>query len=372
MTAMRDRARHDHALAGAAGAIFAAIRQADAGADRGIKNGFVCGAIKLSATRLNGYLERHTILLMNDQIKHCGQAHRDKTHRSQKLARPRLLILGCGDVGIRVLSLLRHRFRTYAVTTSPSQQQALRAAGAIPLLADLDQPATLARLARLATNIVHLVPPQSEGSLDRRTRNLTAILPEHANLVYVSTSGVYGDCGGEWVAETRAARPANPRAIRRLDAEQQLRKWARRSQSSLSILRVPGIYATERLPLERLQKGLPALNVDEDVYTNHVHADDLARIIVAALFRGRSCRVYHAVDDTEMKMGAYFDAVADVCGLPHPPRLPRAQLQQQVSPMMASFMSESRRLSNQRIKNELAVRLHYPTVMHFLQTFNPN
>src|SRR5690606_37930035 len=110
----------------------------------------------------------------------------------------------------------------------------------------------------------------------------------------------------------------------------------RRSQSYLSILRVPGIYATERLPVERLQKGLPALNADEDVYTNHIHADDLARIIVAALFRGCNCRIYHAVDDTQMKMGAYFDAVADVCGLPHAPRLPREQLQQQVSPMMLS------------------------------------
>jgi nucleoside-diphosphate-sugar epimerase len=367
MAAVRDRAGHDHALASAAGTVFATIRQADAGADGGVEYGFVCAAIKLPAAGLNGYLERHTILLMNNAIKNNGQAHDGRT-----LGRPRLLILGCGDVGMRVLPLLRHRFRIVAVTTSAAQQQALRAAGALPLLADLDQPATLTRLARLATNIVHLVPPQSEGGTDRRTRNLIAILPEHANLVYVSTSGVYGDCAGAVVEETRTVRPANPRAIRRLDAEQQLRKWARRSHSCLSILRVPGIYATERLPIARLQQGLPALSADEDVYTNHVHADDLARIIVAALFRGRSGRIYHAVDDTEMKMGAYFDAVADVCALPHPPRLPRAQLAQQVSAMMLSFMSESRRLSNRRIKNELGVRLHHPTVMDFLQGFNPN
>lgn len=304
---------------------------------------------------------------MNYQIKAALQ-----TRGAQKLDKPRLLILGCGDVGMRLLPLLRHRFRIFAVTTSSAHHDAVRAAGAIPLVANLDQAPTLKRLARLTQNIIHLVPPQSDGSVDRRTRNLTAILPEQANLVYVSTSGVYGDCDGALVDETRPTHAANPRAIRRVDAERQLRLWARRSCSSLSILRVPGIYATERLPIERLKKGLPALNADEDVYTNHIHADDLARIIVAALFRGRNGRIYHAVDDTQMKMGDYFDAVADVCGLPHAPRLSRAQLQQQVSPMMLSFMSESRRLSNQRLKSELELHLHYPTVMHFLQTFNPN
>nr|WP_241523148.1 sugar nucleotide-binding protein [Herminiimonas fonticola] len=268
---------------------------------------------------------------------------------------------------MRLLPLLRERFRIFAVTTQTAKQDALRAAGAIPIIANLDEPATLARLARLATNIIHLAPPQSDGSIDRRTRNLTAILPDHATLVYVSTSGVYGDCGGELINETRTVRPRNPRATRRVDAEQVLRKWAKRSQSRLSILRVPGIYAADRLPLERLNKGLPALAVVEDVYTNHIHADDLARIIAAALFHAQSGRIYHAVDDSDMKMGAYFDAVADAFNLPRPPRLPREQLQHEVSPVMLSFMSESRRLDNQRIKAELGVRLQHPTVADALQ-----
>lgn len=285
----------------------------------------------------------------------------------QRLGRPRLLILGCGDVGMRLLPLLRERFRIFAVTTQTAKQDVLRAAGAIPVIANLDEPATLARLARLAKHIIHLAPPPANGSIDSRTRNLTAILPEHATLVYVSTSGVYGDCGGELINETRTVRPHNPRATRRVDAEQVLRKWARRSQSRLSILRVPGIYAADRLPLERLNKGLPALNAEEDVYTNHIHADDLARIIAAALFHAQSGRIYHAVDDSDMKMGAYFDAVADAFNLPRPPRLPRAQLQHEVSPMMLSFMSESRRLDNQRIKAELGVRLNHPTVSAALQ-----
>lgn len=286
---------------------------------------------------------------------------------SCKFGKPRLLILGCGDVGMRLLPLLCTRFRIFAVTTQASRQDALRAAGAIPIIANLDQPATLARLARLAQNIIHLAPPQSDGSIDRRTRNLTSILPDHAVLVYVSTSGVYGDCGGAWIDETRTVQPHNLRATRRVDAEQVLRNWARRSQSRLGILRVPGIYAGDRLPLERLQKGLPALAADEDVYTNHIHADDLAQVIALALFRAQPGRVYHAVDDSEMKMGSYFDAVADAFALERPPRLTREKLRHAVSPMMLSFMSESRRMSNQRMKAELGMRLRHPTVAHALK-----
>jgi nucleoside-diphosphate-sugar epimerase len=281
---------------------------------------------------------------------------------AEKLGRPRLLILGCGDVGMRLLPLLRDRFRIFAVTTQETRLQDLRAAGAIPIVADLDRPATLARLTRLASTIVHLVPPPSEGVTDRRTRNLAVILPDHATLIYVSTSGVYGDCSGEQIDETRALRPHNARAVRRADAERTLRGWARRSHSRLGILRVPGIYANDRLPVERLKRGTPALVAADDVYTNHIHAVDLARIIAAALFRAQSCRVYHAVDDSDMKMGDYFDAVADAISLPRPPRLPYDMLQHQVSPMMLSFMSESRRLANRRIKAELGIHLRYPTV----------
>jgi len=285
-----------------------------------------------------------------------------KKNSVNKIGKPRLLVVGCGDVGMRLLPLVRERFRVFAVTSQPARHAELRAAGAVPLSADLDQPATLARLARLADFVVHLAPPPAQGALDRRTRNLVAILPEAAKLVYVSTTGVYGDCGGALFDETRPPRPANPRALRRADAERVLRRWARRSGGRLAILRVPGIYAQDRLPLERLQKGTPALAPGDDVYTNHIHADDLARLIMLALFRAAPSRIYHAVDDSEMRMGEYFDAVADAHGLPRPPRLPRAQLRDAVSPMMLSFMSESRRLRNERMKGELGMRLRYPTV----------
>lgn len=280
----------------------------------------------------------------------------------QKFKRPRLLIVGCGDVGMRLLPLVRARFRVFAVTSGAGRCAELRAAGAIPIVADLDRPASLQRLARLAHYVIHLAPPQSTGVLDRRTRNLTAILPDGARLVYVSTSGVYGDCQGQLIDETRPVAPHNARATRRVDAERVLRDWARRAQGRLAIVRAPGIYARERLPLERLAQGTPALLAQDDVYTNHIHADDLARIVALALFRGLPGRIYHAVDDTHMKMGDYFDSVADAFGLARPPRMARAELAAAVSPIKLSFMAESRRLRNERIKHELGVRLRYPDV----------
>lgn len=279
----------------------------------------------------------------------------------QRLGKPRLLIVGCGDVGMRLLPLLKQHFRIFAVTSQPERHAELRAAGAIPITANLDCPPTLARLAGLAPTIVHLAPPRSEGESDTRTRNLIAILPDKSRLVYISTTGVYGDCAGAMFDETRPVHANNARARRRVAAEKLLRAWAVRTQSALSILRVPGIYAADRLPLERLKKATPALLTDDDVYTNHIHADDLALLIKLALFRAAPNRVYHAVDDSDLKMGDYFDLVADSFNLPRPPRLPRAGLVKLVSPMLLSFMSESRRLTNGRIKYELGARLIYAT-----------
>lgn len=187
-------------------------------------------------------------------------------------------------------------------------------------------------------------------------------------LVYISTSGVYGDCAGAWVNETHPVNSTSPRSQRRVDAEMQIRAWARHNHVNASILRVPGIYAADRLPLSRLQQGTPAIMDNEDSYTNHIHADDLAHISVAALQRGKACRVYHASDDSHLKMGEYFDQVADVFGLPRVPRISRAEAQNVLSPMLLSFMNESRRLTNQRMKHELKVQLGYPTVADLLAT----
>lgn len=289
---------------------------------------------------------------MNTQNKQTGRG---------SFGKPRLLVVGCGDVGMRLLPLVRDRFRVFAVTSRPERAAALRAAGAIPVVADLDRPRTLKRLAGLARRVVHLAPPQQQGALDLRTRNLTAILPEGAHVVYISTSGVYGDRGGLPTPETTPPAPRNARAARRVDAERVLRAWALAARGRVAILRAPGIYAADRLPLERLQRGTPALDPADDVYTNHIHADDLAYLAALALFRALPGRVYNAADDTRMKMGDYFDLVADAFGLARAPRLARAELARQVSPLLLSFMSESRQLENARLR-ELRARLRHPRV----------
>jgi len=274
----------------------------------------------------------------------------------------KVLIVGCGDIGRRILPLLVAHLDVIAITSQRSHCDAIRSAGAMPMVANLDEPYTLARLAKFASLIIYLAPPPAEGKRDTRSRHLATVLSQRCRLVYVSTSGVYGDCGGVLIDETRKVNPHNWRAVRRVDAEQVWRNWAIRTGSCLSILRVPGIYASDRLPVERIKKGVPGLLPEEDVYTNHIHADDLARLVVKVLFHGSPNRVYHAVDDSCLLLGDYFDLVADKLGLSRVPRLPRSELKSQVSEMALSFMSESRRMRNGRIKRELGFKLLYPDV----------
>ncbi|MGG1944647.1 NAD-dependent epimerase/dehydratase family protein [Trinickia sp. NRRL B-1857] len=342
------------------------------------------------------------------------------------LRRPRVLIVGCGDVGLRCARRLLARSappRIIALTTRPERAAQLRAEGLTPIVGDLDAPRTLRRLAALSATVLHLAPPPPHGDDDPRTRALIAalgtrrphrparsgapgagrlqtrrqaarlapetrlfaacggaraqarIVPEalsrawprpRLRLVYASTTGVYGDCAGAFIDETRPAKPANARAKRRVAAERRLRRANARGAMTASIVRIPGIYARERLPLARIGQGKPALVEDQDVYTNHIHADDLAAIMLRAAVRGRPGRVVHASDDTVLKMGAYFDRVADAFGLSRVPRITREAAQALLDPATLSFMRESRRLSNVRLKHELGVALRYPTVDDFL------
>ncbi len=290
-----------------------------------------------------------------------------------RFRRERVLVVGCGDVGLRAARVLRPRVRLLALTSSPDREAELRAHGITPLVGNLDQPATVRRLAGLATRVLHLAPPPGEGWGDPRTRALTRALHRRslpARLVYGSTSGVYGDCGGDWVSEARPTRPHTPRAQRRVVAEQTVRFYGRSAGARASVLRIPGIYAPDRdggTPRERLRKGTPVLTAEDDVYTNHIHADDLARACVLALWRGAPQRVYNVNDDTVLKMGDYFDLAADLYGLPRPPRVPRSTAQDKLPLMLLSFMSESRRMDNTRLKKELRVQLRYPTVREGLQ-----
>jgi len=361
---------------------------------------------------------------------------------TRTLRRARILIVGCGDVGLRCAAQMRSRARVFALTSQPARVAMLRDEGTIPVVGDLDVRRSLARLAGLASVVLHLAPPEKSADEDTRTRRLIAalsarrravarpvsgrrhvsrlhalpqprhvgpkvpsallrqnsspratclpvrrktpsIVPEHIagpgrrpprrlRLVYASTTGVYGDCEGARIDETRPVRPANARAKRRVAAERLLRRATARGTLVASIARIPGIYAADRLPLARLAKGTPALIERDDVYTNHIHADDLAAIMVRLATHGRPGRVIHASDDSELKMGAWFDRVADAFGVARVPRVSRAEAERQLDPMLLSFMRESRRLANDRLKRELRLRLRYPDVDDFLRTLPPH
>jgi len=290
-----------------------------------------------------------------------------------RFRRERLLVVGCGDVGQRVVRLLGQRMQVLALTSSPGRVPALRGLGARPLVGNLDELATLRRLSGVATRVLHLAPPPGEGAggdgwwRDPRTVALARALRLRslpASLVYASTSGVYGDCQGALVPETRPVAPATPRAQRRVNAERAVRHLGRAGVRT-SILRIPGIYAPDReggTPEARLRRGTPVLAPEDDVFTNHIHADDLARACLAALWRGRPQRAYNVCDATRMKMGDYFDLAADLYGLPRPPRVARNEAAQKLSLALLSFMSESRQLDNRRLLQELGLRLRYPTV----------
>jgi nucleoside-diphosphate-sugar epimerase len=273
----------------------------------------------------------------------------------------RLLIIGPGDVARRALPELASRYAAAALVRGDPA-----GLGVGTVAGDLDRPASLAPLAGTAEVVLHAAPPAETTVRDERTRNLITALSGAAMLprrvVYLSTSGVYGDCGGAYVDESRAVAPQSDRAHRRADAERALGEWGRERGVEVVILRVPGIYAADRLPLERLRKGTPVLRAEDDGYTNHIHADDLAAICVRALERDAPAGVYNASDDSELKMGDWFDLVADRHGLPRPPRIARADAERLIPPGLLSFMRESRRLVNRRLKDALGISLRYPTV----------
>ncbi len=297
-----------------------------------------------------------------------------------------LFIVGPGDVAARALPQLVAGFEVMAMARTHERAAELARLGVQTRVGDLDRPESLSFLSDVLTDsvpaefLLHCAPPALSGTRDERTRLLLSVLdsavpkdlPKTSGIlprrvVYVSTSGVYGDCGGALVDESRPVNPGTDRARRRCDAEAVLTEWCAARGVALVILRVPGIYAADRLPLERLRKGTPVLRREDDVYTNHIHADDLAAICVRALDDSVPAGIYNASDDSDILMGDWLELVAERFDLPRPPRIPRSEAPGRIGAPMLSFMSESRRLVNARLKNVFGYVLRYPTVQDGLR-----
>jgi len=279
----------------------------------------------------------------------------------RRLGQPRLLIVGCGDIGLRIVARLRDRFRIFGTIANPAGAAKVRAAGATPLVLDLDHSGKKSRIGELAARrVLVLAPTSTHGSRDARARRLVRMLRAlpGARMIYLSTTGVYGDRQGAWTDESTPAAPTSERARRRLDAELVVRA----SRWHSAVLRVPGIYGPERLPVDRLRQAIPVALPPQDVITNHIHAEDLARACIAAIFRAAPTRTYNIVDDSQLFLGDYLDRVADQTGLPRPPRVRWDALHEAAGARRMSFLGESRRLRNLRMKRELRVRLRFPDV----------
>ncbi len=276
-----------------------------------------------------------------------------------------ILILGCGYLGLRLARHYQEQGLSVAgVVRSQTGIERLSQAGIPALRHDLAAADPFPR-ALAGTRVFHLIPPPDTGREDIHTRQLIAAFAQAGQprrLVYLSTTGVYGDCQGAWIDEDWPTRPVHDRSVRRLDAEERLRRWSQEQGSELVILRVAGIYGPGRLPLERLRQGIPLIRVEESPYSNRIHVDDLVTVCMAAMERAPNGAIYNVSDGHPTSMTEYFLAIADAAGLPHPPLISMAEAPAQLSAAMMSYLSESRRLSNRRLREELGIELRYPTL----------
>lgn len=277
---------------------------------------------------------------------------------------PPVLIIGCGYVGQRLArQLLAEGCSVTGMVRSAASAQALAALGIDAVQADLDADAALPALPSTGAEVYYFAPPPGEGEDDPRLRRVLAAfvgaLPRR--IVYLSTSGVYGDCAGAWVDEYHPLNPTTARARRRAAAETTLAEWSSDTGLPVVILRVPGIYGPGKLPLERLRKRLPLLRAEDSPFTNRIHVDDLIRVCRAAMTRGRPGAAYNVSDGQPSNMTDYFNRIADRAGLPRPPVVERADIDR-LSPGMRAFMEESKRLDTRRLHAELGVELRYPNL----------
>jgi nucleoside-diphosphate-sugar epimerase len=275
-----------------------------------------------------------------------------------------IFIIGCGYVGTLVAQKWGKDNRSVtALARSAVSASKLQAQGIQTHSGDLDDAASLQQLPVSGNIVYYFAPPPPNGTIDSRMRHFTAALNPTAppqQIIYLSTSGVYGDNQGAWVTEETPVNPQADRARRRVDAETTLTSWCEAHRVPLTILRVAGIYGPDKLPVKRLQQGSPVLREEECGYTNRIHIEDLVNICVAAAKRGEGSEIYNVSDGHPGTMTGYFNTVADALCLPRPPAVTMEEAQRQLTPAMLSYLTESRRLDNRKLLEKLEITLHYP------------
>ena len=281
---------------------------------------------------------------------------------------PKILIVGCGDIGFRVAQRELASKVIFALCRSHQSVEKALNTGLKPIRGDLDGDLCFDQLPK-PLSIYYFAPPPNHGVQDRRMERFLTKLKglQITKLVYISTTGVYGDCEGRWIDETEPTLPLTDRAKRRLDAELQLQHWSDVTNVACSILRVPGIYGPGRLPIERINKRIPVVRIEEAPYSNRIHSDDLAEICYQTMNKREVVGIYNVSDGQPTSMTDYFLKVADCLGLERPPQISMEEARKRFTPEMLSFLDESKRILNQKLLNDLKITLKYPDLSEGLK-----
>lgn len=276
----------------------------------------------------------------------------------------KITIIGCGDIGVRLAAKYgKENQHINGVVKSQASLHKCHENQIDGQIFDLDKQSSEA-LELEGHDLYYFAPPPKHGQQDSRLLSfLERLHTKPRKILLISTTGVYGDCEAEWIDETHTPSPNTDRAKRRLNAEQTLKAWCERHQVSWVILRVPGIYALDRLPLQRIKKGIPMVRAIEAGWTNRIHADDLANVAKKAMENSSANgQIYNACDGKPSVMTDYFDRVADYAKLPRPPKITLSEAEDLLSPGILSYLKESRKISNEKMLRELHITLEYPNL----------
>ena len=281
----------------------------------------------------------------------------------------KIWIIGCGDIGRRLVHLYQSANKSLCITGLVNSQKSYEACSNLGIacqIINLDNAECVEKVNKndfKGCQLFYFAPPPSDGKQDTRLFSfLEKVGDAPKRIVLISTTGVYGDRKGEWIDEKTPVSPVADRAHRRLSAEVSLKEWAQTSHRKYMILRVPGIYAQDRLPLARLQKGLPVVNEAEAGFTNRIHADDLAQACLLAIESSHSNEIINITDGQPSTMTDYFNQVADYAGLPRPPQISMQEAEKTLSAGMVSYLKESRRIKNQKMLEVLGINLKFPSL----------
>ena len=283
----------------------------------------------------------------------------------------KIVIAGCGYIGTRVARAWKDRgAEVICLVRSAEHQAALASEGFTTGSCSFDDPAEIPALDAAGSIVYYFVPPPGGGIADSRARNFCAALSlaaPPARIIYMSATSVYSEVSGGVVTEDSPSEPQSAMGKRRLDAERVFREYGAAAGVPVLILRVSGIYGPGRLPLMQISQGQPLLCEAESGPSNRIHADDLAEVCLAAADRGEGGEILNVSDGHPSSMTGYFNACADLLGYPRQPQVSMEEARRVMSPLMLSYVTDSRVVDNGRMLRRLNIRLKYPTMTEGLQ-----